>query len=160
MQEIAFDLGYGEKVKVGQLMNSLNEDSNFLYSDTPDRKKRVVADYKSIVEETWNISELYFHNMPKSKVEVRAVPEYSEQNQAGGYYMSPALDGSRPGVFYANLYDIKQTPKLVMLKTPYNTNVALIKRHLKRRHIVVKKYRGYKKGRSYIKYIILFITPE
>jgi uncharacterized protein (DUF885 family) len=114
MQEIAFDLGYGDQVKVGQLMNSLNEDSNFLYSDTPDRKERVVADYNSIVEETWNISELYFHNMPKSKVEVRAVPEYSEQNQAGGYYMSPALDGSRPGVFYANLYDIKQTPTYSM----------------------------------------------
>ena len=114
MQEIAFDLGYGDQVKVGQLMNSLNEDSNFLYSDTPDRKERVVADYNSIVEETWNISELYFHNMPKSRVEVRAVPEYSEQNQAGGYYMSPALDGSRPGVFYANLYDIKQTPTYSM----------------------------------------------
>ena len=114
MQEIAFDLGYGDQVKVGQLMNSLNEDSNFLYSDTPDRKERIVADYNSIVEETWNISELYFHNMPKSRVEVRAVPEYSEQNQAGGYYMSPALDGSRPGVFYANLYDIKQTPTYSM----------------------------------------------
>ena len=114
MQEIAFDLGYGDQVKVGQLMNSLNEDSNFLYSDTPDRKERVVADYNSIVEETWNISELYFHNMPKSRVEVRAVPEYSEQNQAGGYYMHPALDGSRPGVFYANLYDIKQTPTYSM----------------------------------------------
>ena len=114
MQEIAFDLGYGDQVKVGQLMNSLNEDSNFLYSDTPDRKERVVADYNSIVEETWNISELYFHNMPKSRVEVRAVPEYSEQNQAGGYYMHPALDGSRPGVFYANLYDIKQTPPYSM----------------------------------------------
>ena len=114
MQEIAFDLDYGDQVKVGQLMNSLNEDSNFLYSDTPDRKERVVADYNSIVEETWNISELYFHNMPKSRVEVRAVPEYSEQNQAGGYYMSPALDGSRPGVFYANLYDIKQTPTYSM----------------------------------------------
>ena len=114
MQEIAFDLDYGDQVNVGKLMNSLNEDSNFLYSDTPDRKERVVADYNSIVEETWNISELYFHNMPKSKVEVRAVPEYSEQNQAGGYYMSPALDGSRPGVFYANLYDIKQTPTYSM----------------------------------------------
>ena len=114
MQEIAFDLGYGNEVNVGQLMNTLNEDSNFLYADTPDRKDRVVADYNSIVEETWKISELYFNNMPRSKVEVRAVPEYSEQNQAGGYYMSPALDGSRPGVFYANLYDIKQTPTYSM----------------------------------------------
>ena len=114
MQEIAFELGYGKQVNVGQLMNDLNEDSNFLYSDTPDRKDRVVEDYNSIVVETWKKSEAYFHKMPRSKVEVRAVPEYSEQNQAGGYYMSPALDGSRPGVFYANLYDIKQTPTYSM----------------------------------------------
>ena len=114
MQEIAFELGYGKQVNVGQLMNDLNEDSNFLYPDTPDRKDRVVEDYNSIVEETWKKSEAYFHKMPRSKVEVRAVPEYSEQNQAGGYYMSPALDGSRPGVFYANLYDIKQTPTYSM----------------------------------------------
>ena len=114
MQAIALDLGYGEEVNVGKLMNKLNEDPNFLYADTPDRKEIVVNDYNSIVEETWQIAEDYFHNMPTSKVEVRAVPEYSEKNQAGGYYMSPALDGSRPGVFYANLYDIKQTPTYSM----------------------------------------------
>ena len=114
MQAIALDLGYGEEVNVGKLMNRLNEDPNFLYADTPNRKETVVNDYNSIVEETWQIAEDYFHNMPTSKVEVRAVPEYSEKNQAGGYYMSPALDGSRPGVFYANLYDIKQTPTYSM----------------------------------------------
>ena len=47
----------------------------------------------------------YFERLPKSKVEIRAVPEYSEQTAAGGYYQAPSLDGSRPGVFYANLYD-------------------------------------------------------
>ena len=56
----------------------------------------------------------YFNEFPKSTVEVRAVPEYSEKTAAGGYYQSPSLDGSRPGVFYANLYDIKQTPKFGM----------------------------------------------
>ena len=114
MQEILSQLGYGNDLNVGQLMNELNEDSKFLYSDTPDRKELVVQDYSDIVEETWRVAEDYFHKMPQSKVEVRAVPEYSEQNQAGGYYMSPALDGSRPGVFYANLYDIKQTPTYSM----------------------------------------------
>lgn len=114
MQQIASELGFGNKVNVGQLMNGLNEDSKFLYPDIPERKETVVEDYNSIVEETWKKSEAYFHKMPRSKVEVRAVPEYSEQNQAGGYYMSPALDGSRPGVFYANLYDIKQTPTYSM----------------------------------------------
>ena len=56
----------------------------------------------------------YFERFPISPVEVRAVPEYSEKTAAGGYYQAPSLDGSRPGVFYANLYDIKQTPTFGM----------------------------------------------
>ncbi len=114
MQTILSELKYGENLNVGEMMNKLNEDSQFLYADTPDRKSIVVNDYNNIVKETWLAAADSFHKMPESTVEVRAVPEYSEQNEAGGYYMSPALDGSRPGVFYANLYDIKQTPTYSM----------------------------------------------
>ena len=114
MQDILNTLGYGNNVNVGRVMNELNEDTKFLYMDTTNRKQKVIQDYSAIVKETWTVSADYFHKMPESKVEVKAVPEYSEQNQAGGYYMSPALDGSRPGVFYANLYDIKQTPTYSM----------------------------------------------
>ena len=114
MQDILSELGYGDNLNVGEMMNQLNEDPQFLYADTPDRKAIVINDYSDIVEETWMAAADSFHRMPASKVEVRAVPEYSEENEAGGYYMSPALDGSRPGVFYANLYDIKQTPTYSM----------------------------------------------
>ena len=98
MQDILSELGYGDNLNVGEMMNQLNEDPQFLYADTPDRKTIVIKDYSDIVEETWMAAADSFHRMPASKVEVRAVPEYSEQNEAGGYYMSPALDGSRPGV--------------------------------------------------------------
>ena len=114
MRSILTTLGYGTEESVGTLMNLLNEDPKFLYEDTPDRKELVVADYAKIVSETELVIKDYFYKMPEAKVEVRAVPEYSEENQAGGYYMSPSLDGSRPGVFYANLYDIKQTPTYSM----------------------------------------------
>jgi len=114
MQAILSELAYGDNLNVGEMMNKLNEDPEFLYADTADRKSIVVKDYNDIVEETWLAASDTFHKMPESKVEVRAIPEYSEQNEAGGYYMSPALDGSRPGVFYANLYDIKQTPTYSM----------------------------------------------
>ena len=114
MRNILDELGYDKEGVVGDLMNQLNEDPQFLYDDTPDRKERVVEDYTKIVAETEEVMKKYFFVMPKARVEVRAVPEYSEENQAGGYYMSPSLDGSRPGVFYANLYDIKQTPTYSM----------------------------------------------
>ena len=120
MKEILTSLGYDENKSVGELMNELNENPDFLYADTPDRKEIVVNDYTDMVNEAIRVMADYFHTMPKSEVIVKAVPEYSEQNAAGGYYQSPALDGSRPGVFYANLYDIKQTPTYSMRTLAYH----------------------------------------
>ena len=120
MREILTSLGYAESKTVGELMNELNENPDFLYADTPDRKEIVVNDYTDMVNEAIRVMADYFHTMPKSEVIVKAVPEYSEQNAAGGYYQSPALDGSRPGVFYANLYDIKQTPTYSMRTLAYH----------------------------------------
>ncbi len=114
MREILNGLGYPTAESVGVLMNSLNEESRFLYRDTPNRKDIVVGDYSAIVAETKEAVGSAFRHLPRADVVVRAVPEYSEKTAAGGYYMSPALDGSRPGVFYANLYDIQQTPKYGM----------------------------------------------
>ena len=114
MKEIFLQLGYQVNKPVGEMMNDLNENPDFLYPDTPDRKEIVVADYNQMVKEAEEDVRPYFARFPISPVEVRAIPEYSEQTAAGGYYQAPALDGSRPGVFYANLYDIKQTPTFGM----------------------------------------------
>ena len=114
MGEILDQIGYQSNKPVGLIMNDLNEDENFLYADSPDRKEIVVGDYNEMVTAATLGMKDYFYKLPNAAVEVRAVPEYSEKTQAGGYYMSPSLDGKRPGVFYANLYDIKQTPTYSM----------------------------------------------
>jgi uncharacterized protein (DUF885 family) len=114
MKEIFMMLGYEVNKTIGEMMNDLNENPEFLYADTPDRKEIVIADYNQMVKEAEEDVRPYFERFPISPVEVRAVPEYSEKTAAGGYYQAPSLDGSRPGVFYANLYDIKQTPTFGM----------------------------------------------
>jgi len=114
MKEIFMMLGYKVNKPIGEMMNDLNENPEFLYADTPDRKEIVIADYNQMVKEAEEDVRPYFERFPISPVEVRAVPEYSEKTAAGGYYQAPSLDGSRPGVFYANLYDIKQTPTFGM----------------------------------------------
>jgi uncharacterized protein (DUF885 family) len=47
-----------------------------------------------------------FNIQPKTPFEVRAVPEFAEATQAGAYYQQGTPDGTRPGVFYANTYDL------------------------------------------------------
>ena len=120
MKEILVSLGYDEDKTVGALMNELNEDPSMLYEDTSDRKEIVIRDYTDMVNEATEAIKGYFHSMPKAPVVVKAVPEYIEKTAPGGYYQSPAQDGSRPGAFFVNLYDIKQTPKYSMKTLTYH----------------------------------------
>ncbi|CAN5248784.1 DUF885 domain-containing protein [soil metagenome] len=47
-----------------------------------------------------------FDTIPKSPLEIRPVPPYKEKTDAGGSYQQGTPDGSRPGVFYYNSYDL------------------------------------------------------
>lgn len=47
-----------------------------------------------------------FSLVPKSAIEIKPVPEYREKTDSAGSYMEGAPDGSRPGVFFYNAYDL------------------------------------------------------
>jgi len=42
---------------------------------------------------------------PRAGCEVRPVEEYKEKDSPFAYYFPPAIDGSRPGIYYVNAYD-------------------------------------------------------
>ncbi|MEA1072716.1 DUF885 domain-containing protein [Sphingomonas sp. LY160] len=48
----------------------------------------------------------YFSTIPKAKLEIRPYEEFREKFQAGGSYEQGTPDGSRPGIFYFNAYDL------------------------------------------------------
>jgi uncharacterized protein (DUF885 family) len=48
----------------------------------------------------------YFGVLPRAGCEVRPVEEYKEKDAPFAYYYPPAPDGSRPGIYYANGYDL------------------------------------------------------
>jgi uncharacterized protein (DUF885 family) len=48
-----------------------------------------------------------FSLTPKSPLEIKAVEPYREKTEAGGSYQQGTPDGSRPGTFYYNSYDLK-----------------------------------------------------
>ncbi len=58
-----------------------------------------------------------FSTIPKTPFEVRPVPEYREKTDAGGSYNPGTPDGSRPGIFYFNSYDLpsRTTPGMETL---------------------------------------------
>lgn len=114
MRTIFDQLGYPADVSIGALLQQMNEDPQFLYPDTEAGREQILADYTAIVDDIYTYIDPAFRNKPEAGLEVVRVPEYAEKNAPGAYYQRPALDGSRPGRFYANLYDIKATPKYGM----------------------------------------------
>jgi uncharacterized protein (DUF885 family) len=59
----------------------------------------------------------YFSTMPKARLEIRPYEPFREKFEAGGSYQSGTPDGSRPGVFYFNAYDLpsRTTPGMTTL---------------------------------------------
>lgn len=53
----------------------------------------------------------YFGILPKAEMVVKRVEPFREQNAGKAFYQSPPPDGSRPGIYYANLYDMSAMPK-------------------------------------------------
>lgn len=51
-----------------------------------------------------------FDVMPKADFEIRAVEEFRERSASAASYMRGTPDGSRPGVFYVNTYDLTARP--------------------------------------------------
>ncbi len=47
-----------------------------------------------------------FARVPRSPLEIRPVPSFKEKTSAGGSYEQGTPDGSRPGTFYYNAYDL------------------------------------------------------
>ena len=59
----------------------------------------------------------YFSTIPKAKLEIRPYEPFREKFQAGGSYEQGTPDGSRPGIFYFNAYDLpsRTTPGMTTL---------------------------------------------
>ncbi len=119
MRDILTAEGYGEG-SVAEHMQALSADPRFLYSDDDAGREQILADYRTIIDEIDAGMDEVFDLRPKAGLEVRRVPEFRQQTAAGGSYQAPSMDGSRPGIFYANLYDVTATPKWAMRTLAYH----------------------------------------
>lgn len=96
---------------VGQRLRALATDPRFIYPNTDAGKQELLAYLNDGMTKIQALLPEYFGRLPKAKVEIRRVPPDIEAGATGGYYVSAALDGSRPGAYYINLRDTAETPR-------------------------------------------------
>ncbi|PAJ72534.1 DUF885 domain-containing protein [Pseudoalteromonas sp. NBT06-2] len=115
----SFDISGGFTPAIEILKNQ----EKFYYPDTDDGRQKILADYQVILDEISSGLDDAFNIRPKAGMKVRRIPEFKEKTAPGAYYQQPAIDGSRPGMFFANLYDIKSTPKYAMRTLAYHEGI-------------------------------------
>jgi len=121
LKEVARITGEMEKVKqeVG-FKGSLRQFFDYLRTDP----KFKLKSREALTQRYYEIGKAvdaklpeYFSTLPKAKLEIRPYDPVIEKFQAGGSYEQGTPDGSRPGVFYFNAFDLpsRTTPGMTTL---------------------------------------------
>ena len=96
------------KAEVG-FEGTLNEFFDYVRTDPqfkPVSREALTQSYYDIGKEVDEKIGDYFSLTPKAELVIKPYEEYREQFSAGGSYESGSPDGSRPGTFYFNAYDL------------------------------------------------------
>lgn len=88
----------------------LNTDPQFYFTERQDLLDGYNA-LRNVIEP--NAPRL-FKTIPKAGYEIRLVEPFREKSASAGQYRGASPDGSRPGVFFANAYDLSARPRWAM----------------------------------------------
>jgi len=121
LSEVARILNEMEAIKTEvSFEGTLKEFFDFIRTDPqfkPESREGLTQIYYDLGEKVDKVISTQFKVLPKSKLEIRPYEPFREKFQAGGSYQSGTPDGSRPGIFYFNAYDLpsRTTPGVTTL---------------------------------------------
>jgi len=101
----------------------IRNDPNNYYADSDAGRAAFLADARKLVADIQQVAGIYFNQLPEAGLEVRRVEPWRENSVSIAFYNSPSQDGSRPGIYYANLADMKSVQKYVFTAITYHESV-------------------------------------
>ena len=119
MDTILVSEGYKEGT-VGARMIALTDEERFLYEDSKAGRAQLLSDLNGYIDEITEKMAPVFKTKPSYQVEVRSFPVEIQDGAPGGQYSPPAVDGSKPGVYWINLRDMKANPTFSLKTLTYH----------------------------------------
>ncbi|MBU2878039.1 MULTISPECIES: DUF885 domain-containing protein [Aliiglaciecola] len=95
----------------------------FYYANDDTGRDQYLADATALINEMKSKIPEYFGLMPQAEMIVKRVEPFREQSAGKAFYQSPSKDGSRPGSYYANLYNMKDMPTYQMEALAYHEGI-------------------------------------
>lgn len=108
---------------VGERFAALYKDPRYQYPNTDEGKAQLIADLNLKVQAVTAKLPAWFGALPKAKLEIHRVPKAIEAGAPGGYYNSPPLDNSRPGIYWINLRDTAEVPKWTLPSLTFHEGI-------------------------------------
>ncbi|MEL6826666.1 MAG: DUF885 domain-containing protein [Pseudomonadota bacterium] len=98
-------------------------DAQFFKPNTEEGKAEYLAEATAMIDTMREALPSVFNTFPRADLEVRAVEAFREKAAGKAFYQRPAPDGSRPGVYYANLYRMQDMPLYQMEALAYHEGI-------------------------------------
>jgi len=93
-----------------QFFEKMRTDKQFYHPNTEAGRQAYLDKTEQFNREMQAILPQYFATTPKAPLVVKRVEEFREKSAGKAFYQRPAPDGSRPGTYYVNLYDMANMP--------------------------------------------------
>ena len=121
MRGIMRRVGFDGTLK--EFFTFLRTDPQFTFPNTDEGREAYMAEATDIIDDMRGWLDTLFITKPRANMVVKRVEPFREATAFGAFYNSPALDGSRPGIYYINLKDVKDQPKFLMQALAYHEGI-------------------------------------
>ena len=101
----------------------MRTDPQFYLPDTDEGRAEYLKRATTIIDTMRGRLDELFITKPKADVVVKSVEKFREKSAGKAFYQRPAPDGSRPGMFYVNLADMKSTPTYELEGLAYHEGI-------------------------------------
>ena len=108
MEKVKEQVGF--KGDLPAFFRHLEAEKDFYYQRPAD----LLSGYRKLKSKIDPLLSPLFSNIPAVDYEVREVEAFRAESAAGASYQAPSPDGSRPGIFYINTFNLRAQPKFGM----------------------------------------------
>ena len=98
-------------------------DNRFTYPNTDEGRARYLSEATAYIDNMRDRLDELFYTKPQAEMIVKRVEPFREKSAGKAFYQRPAADGSRPGIYYANLYDMANMPTYQMEALAYHEGI-------------------------------------
>lgn len=118
MRVIQAEVGF--EGSLGDFMTFMRTDSQFYFANNDEGREQYLQQANAVLAEMDERLDELFLVRPQASLDVKRVEEFRERSAGKAFYQHPAADGSRPGRYYANLYDMSMMPKYQLEALAYH----------------------------------------